>query len=331
MEEKNTNLVIYTTPQKDITIPVQIDRDTVWLSQKQMAELFQKNVPTINEHIKNVFKEGELSQNSVIRKFRITAADGKTYETNFYNLDVIISVGYRVKSQNGTRFRIWATSVLRDHILKGFTINQNRLKQNTELKLKELEAAVKLFKTTIDKKMLSQSEADGLLRVITDYANSWVLLQKYDESKLTLARGNKKGETFAFETVVEMIEQLKSNLVKKREASDLFGAQRGHALQSIVSSIAQSFGGQNLYGSIEEKAANILYLVIKDHPFSDGNKRIGSFLFIAFLAKNHYLNNKKGEKKINDNALVALALLVAESDPKDKEIIVALITNLLKE
>ncbi|OGH84189.1 MAG: hypothetical protein A2261_00165 [Candidatus Magasanikbacteria bacterium RIFOXYA2_FULL_44_8] len=331
MEDKNTNLVIYTTPQKDVTIPVQIDRDTVWLSQKQMAELFQKDRKTITEHIGNVFKEGELAKNSVCRNFQHTATDGKTYDVALYNLDVIISVGYRVKSQNGTRFRIWATSVLRDHILKGFTINQNRIKQNSELKLKELEAAIKLFKTAIDKKQLNQSESDGLLRVITDYANSWVLLQKYDEGKLKLVGGSKKGNVFAFETVVEMIEQLKNDLAKKREASELFGAQRGHALQSIVGSIAQSFGGKDLYGSVEEKAANFLYLLIKDHPFSDGNKRIGSFLFIAFLAKNRCLTNKKGERKINDNALVALALLVAESDPKEKEIMIALITNLLKD
>jgi prophage maintenance system killer protein len=236
-----------------------------------------------------------------------------------------------VNSIRGTRFRIWATSILRDHILKGFTINQKRLKENSELKLKELEATVKLFKTVIDKKQLGQSEADGLLRVITDYANAWVLLQKYDEGKLKISAGSKKGEVFGFDTVVAMIEQLKTNLMKKREASELFGAQRGHALHSIVGSIGQSFGGRDLYGSIEEKAANILYLVIKDHPFSDGNKRIGSFLFIAFLAKNHYLNNKKGEKKINDNTLVALALLVAESKPTDKEIMIKLITNLLNQ
>ena len=330
MEDKNTNLVIYTTPSKDITIPVQMDGDTVWLSQKQMAELFQKDVRTINEHIQNVFKEAELSQNSVIRKFRITANDGKKYDTILYNLDVIISVGYRVKSQNGTRFRIWATQTLRDHILRGYTINENRLKDAQNLKLKELEKAVVLLKRAANKQVLHAGEAKGLLKIITDYTDSWILLQRYDQGKLKLQRSKKSGD-LSYEEAMTYISALKDDLQKKKEASDLFGNERGSALQAILGNLAQSFGGKEFYPSLEEKAAHLLYFVIKDHPFTDGNKRIGSFLFVWFLARHNYLLDKKGEKKINDNTLVALALLVAESKPTEKETMIKLITNLLYE
>ncbi len=331
MEENNTNLVIYTTPTKDVTIPVQIEGDTVWLTQKQMAELFQKDIRTINEHIRNVYKEGELSQNSTIRKFRIVQTEGSREverEIEAYNLDVIISVGYRVKSQNGTRFRIWATSVLRDHILKGFTINQKRLKEAQNLKLAELEKAVSLLKRAAGNQLLGAGEARGLLKIITDYTDSWILLQQYDKGKLKLQRGHRNGD-ITYEHAVADIAALKNDLQKKKEASDLFGNERGESLRAIIGNLAQSFGGRALYPSLEEKSAHLLYFIIKDHPFTDGNKRIASLLFVWFLARNNYLLDKKGEKKINDNTLVALALLVAESKPAEKETMIKLITNLL--
>jgi len=328
--EENKNLILYSTSQKDIKIPVKLDKETVWLSQKQMSLLFNRDRKTITRHIQNIFKEDELAKNSVCSKYEHTAEDGKKYDITLYNLDVIISVGYRVKSKNGTKFRIWATSILREHILKGFTINQKRLKENQDIKLSELEKAIKLLKRVGDNKKLKSGEAKGLLKVITDYADSWLLLQKYDEHELKLQSSKTKHELFGYEETLKNISELKNNLAKKKQATEIFGKERGESLQAILGNLRQSFGGKELYPSIEIKAAHLLYFAIKDHPFVDGNKRIGSFLFIAFLAKNNFLLDKKGEKKINDNTLVALALLVAESKPKEKDTLIVLITNLLK-
>ncbi len=327
---KNNKIVIYKTPKGKEALDVKLEKETVWLSQKQMSLLFKKNKKTISEHIRNVFKEGELKENSVVRKFQITASDGKKYSVNHYNLDVIISVGYRVKSQRGVDFRIWATSVLRDHIVKGYTINQKRLKENENLKLGELERAIKLFKKAQNNKLLNESEAKGLLKIITDYANSWILLEKYDKGKLKKKKKKtKKGQIFDYEETKFVIEKFKKNLIRKKQASNIFGRERDDDFEAILGNIKQSFSGKELYPNIESKAAHLLYFVIKDHPFTDGNKRIASLLFILFLKRNGYLFNKKGEKKINDNTLVALALLIAQSDPKEKEVMIALITNLL--
>ena len=323
--------MIYKTGNGSTAINVQLQAETVWLTQKQMAELFAKDVRTINEHIKNLFKEGELSKDSTIRNFRIVQTEGNRQverDIDFYNLDVIISVGYRVKSLQGTQFRIWATKVLRDHIVQGFTVNQKRL---AETGLQEFEKTLALVRETIAKKELTGDEARGLLRVITDYANTWLLLQKYDEGKLAIEGVRKKVlYTLTYEDARVAISELKQDLMKKKEAGDLFGVEREH-LEGIIGNINQSFGGHALYPSVEEKAAHLLYFVIKDHPFGDGNKRIGSLLFIIFLARNGHLFTKRGERKINDMALVALALLVAESKPNQKEVIVKLTINFLKE
>jgi len=320
-------IIIYQPKTGGPRFEVELKEETVWLTQKQMTFLFAKNIKTINEHIKNIFKEGELNEKSVIRKSRITAADGKEYVTNFYNLDVIISVGYRVKSKQGTEFRIWATRVLKDHLIKGYTLNQKRLK---ETNLIDLEQAVALVKNALETKKLKGAEAKGLLEVITKYAQSWLLLQKYDEEKLSLPiKQGKPKYQLDYNDAIEAIIDLKNNLLAKKQTTNLFGQERGETLSGIIGNIYQSFGGKELYASIEAKAAHLLYFVIKDHPFSDGNKRIGSFLFIVFLSKNNYLLDKKGERKFNDNALVALALLIAESDPKQKEVLIKLIINFL--
>jgi len=323
-------IVIYKTKNGQARLDVNLKNETVWLSQKQMSSLFDKNIRTINEHIKNVFKEKELEENSVIRKFRITATDGKSYETNFYNLDVIISVGYRVKSKRGTEFRIWATRVLRDHLLKGFTVNEGRLK-NHQAKLSELESAIRLLQHAMNSKKLLKSEAEGLLKVIADYANSWILLQKYDEGKLAVPRKiSRLRRELDLAESRKAYAELKKNLMKSKRATDIFGQERGHAFEAIIGNLNQSFGGKKLYPNIEQKAAHLLYFVIKDHPFIDGNKRIASFLFILFLSQNNALLGKNGERKINDNTLVALALLVAESAPKEKDVMIALISNLIR-
>ncbi len=323
-------IVLYTADNGQTKLDVTLEEETVWLSQKQLAELFQKRVPTINVHIRNIFKERELERKSVIRKFLITASDGKTYETMFYNLDVIISVGYRVKSKRGTLFRQWALKVLRDHIVKGFTINEKRLKEQKEVRLKELEKAISLLQNTMYRQELTRGEAVGLLHVITDYARSWVLLEQYDQKALTLPeRGTRVAHPISYEEATRAIEKLREELRKKKEAGDVFGVERDKGLQSILGNLEQTFDGQHLYGTVEEKAAHLLYFVIKDHPFVDGNKRIGSLLFILYLSQNNRLHMSSGERRINDNALVALALLVAESKPQEKDIMIALIANLL--
>jgi prophage maintenance system killer protein len=327
-------VVIYKTKDGRAKLEVNLQEETVWLTQKQMSFMFGKDTRTINEHIKNIYKEKELGENSTIRKFRIVQKEGGREverEIDFYNLDVIISVGYRVKSKRGTEFRIWATNILRNHIIKGFTLNEKRLKEQKTSKLQELEKAIALLQGAIRNRELNKIEAEGLLKVITDYANSWILLQKYDEGKLAIP---KKASKFRWELNYEeakkAIAELKRNFIKNKNATEIFGQERGHGLDAILGNLNQFFGGKKLYPSVEEKAAHLLYFVIKDHPFVDGNKRSASFLFILFLSKNNSLLNKKGERKINDNALVALALLVAESNPKEKEVMVALIANLLQ-
>ncbi|OGL39146.1 MAG: hypothetical protein A3C43_04250 [Candidatus Schekmanbacteria bacterium RIFCSPHIGHO2_02_FULL_38_11] len=322
-------LVIYRSKDGQSSIYVHLFENTVWLNLDQMAVLFSRDKSVISRHIKNVFYEKELNKKSVVANFATTASDGKTYHVDYYNLDVIISIGYRVKSQRGVQFRIWATKILKDYLVKGYTLNQKRIAELKGKEFKEFEEAVFLIKKIIETKQLSSSESTGLLHVITDYANTWLLLQKYDEDKLEISRKTKSLFVFEYDEAVQAINELKHNLISKKEAGNLFGIERSDGLKSILGSISQTFGGEELYPSIEEKAAHLLYFIIKDHPFTDGNKRIGSFLFIVFLARNRYLFKKNGERKFNDNALVALALLIAESAPKHKDIMIKLIMNFL--
>ena len=328
IEEQNKGeIVIYKAKDGKASLEVKLEKNTVWLSQKQMAELFQKDVRTINEHTKNIFKEDELSEKSVIRKSRITASDGKQYEIQLYTLDVIISVGYRVKSKQGTQFRIWANQVLKDHLIKGYTLNQKRLPESN---LKELEETIKLIKSTLTTKELTNDESKGLLKVITDYANSWILLQKYDSNKLEEPKKKHKPKyELTYDKATKAITKLKADLKSKKEASDLFGNEKDSSFEGIIGNIYQTFGGEDLYPGIEDKASHLLYFTIKDHPFTDGNKRIGAFLFILFLSNNGYLFKASGERKINDNALVALVLLIAESNPKQKDVMIKLVMNFL--
>ncbi|MDO8505895.1 MAG: RhuM family protein [bacterium] len=323
-ELKKGEIIIY--KDKKAEIEVRLENETVWLTQAQMADLFQKDVRTISEHIRNVYSEGELKEPDTVYKSG-NSGIGLTKPTSYYNLDVIISVGYRVKSVQGTQFRIWATRILREHIVQGFTVNQKRLQ---ETGLQDFEKVLALVRDTIAKKELTGFEARGLLRVITDYSNTWLLLQKYDEGMLAVECVRKKIEyAITYADALAAIAELKKDLMAKKEAGDLFGVEREH-LAGIIGNINQSFGGQALYPSVEEKAAHLLYFVIKDHPFGDGNKRIGSLLFIIFLARNNHLFTKKGERKISDNALVALALLVAESRPNQKDTMIKLTVNFLK-
>ncbi len=333
MHSQTQEIVLYTGPKGAEKVEVRMDKDTVWLTQAQMSQLFNKDVRTINEHIKNVFKEQELGVSATIRKFRIVQKEGNRVverDVEFYNLDVIISVGYRVKSVEGTQFRIWATSVLRDHIMKGYTVNEARLKE-TAARAHELERVVRLIRGAMETRALKSGEARGLLTVITEYAHTWSLLQQYDDAQLKLQRTRTTNfKTIVYDEACIAIAELKRHILHKKEAGSLFGIEREHGLERVLGAIAQTFAGKPLYPSLEERAAHLLYFVIKDHPFSDGNKRIGAFMFIRFLEINAFGRDKKGERKINPNTLVALALLIAESKPAEKEIMVALVTNLLQ-
>ncbi|MFC0345741.1 virulence protein RhuM/Fic/DOC family protein [Epilithonimonas hispanica] len=318
------SIEIYTSTNGDTQIEVQFEKDTVWLSLNQISELFGRDKSVISRHFSNIFKEQELEKNSVVAKYATTAQDGKTYQVDYYNLDAILSVGYRVNSKQGTQFRIWASQRLKDYLLEGVSINKKRLN--------ELERIVNIIESTESAEVNQLSEAKGLLNILNNYTKSFILLNQFDSFSLEL---NHLEENITYEIDYQesiiAIEILKKELIKKQEASDLFGNQKDKTFEGILKSITQTFDNQYLYPSIEEQASNLLYFIIKNHPFSDGNKRIGAFIFIWFLEKNKHLLKKTGEKKINDNALTALALLIAQSNPSDKELMIKLICNLITD
>lgn len=331
MKAENKNeIVIY----KDIqgpTIVVKFEGDTVWLSQAQMAELFQRDQTVISRHISSIYKEKELneSETSLKQANMQKMHTGLNKPTTFYNLDVIISVGYRVKSQNGTRFRIWATTRLRDYLIKGYAINKERLVESKDAKVKELQSAVKLIQTAIQNNKLEGYEKE-VLNIITDYASTWTMLYQYDEQKLLPETETKKSVyALDYEKVNKSIERFRARLIKDKQASDLFGKEQGDKLKALLGNIEQTFSKKQLYKSFEEKAAHLLYFAIKDHPFADGNKRIGSLMFMLYLIENNRVYNKKGERIINDNALTAIALLIAESKPDQKEVMTKLVASLI--
>lgn len=324
---KEGGIIIYKDKRGEVELEVKIGKETIWLTQDQIALLFGTKRPAITKHLQNIFKVRELDKNSVSSILEHTASDGKTYKTQFYNLDAIISVGYRVSSSQATRFRIWATNVLREHLLKGYTINQKRLLEERD-NFEKLQKTIAFLQEKARAKTLKGQESE-ILDLLADYSKTLTLLEQYDKNSLKKAQAGKAKFVLKYETCQNIVTEVKKELVAKKEAGDIFGNERGGAFESVIKNLYQTFGGKELYANLETKAAHLLYLVIKDHPFSDGNKRLGSFLFVYFLDKNKYLYDAKGEKKINDNALTALALLVAESDPKEKDVMIALITNLL--
>ncbi|AGR77210.1 Fic family protein [Aliarcobacter butzleri 7h1h] len=326
--ELNNQIVIYEDINGDIKLDVSLENDTLWLSQKQLEVLFDRDKSVISRHIKNIFKENELDKNAVVAKNATTATDGKVYQVEYYNLDMIISLGYRVNSKRATSFRVWATKILKDYLINGYSINNKRLQQKG---LKELNETISLLKDTISKTQLELSEAKGLLDVIINYSRTWTLLQGYDEDSLKIDFISQKAKFILDIDEAKIgIEKLKNQLIKKGEATELFGREKAGEFEGILRNIYQTFGGVDLLESVEEKAANLLYYIIKGHPFNDGNKRIGAFIFILFLTKNNRLYKSNGELKINDNALVALSLMTAKSDPKQKETIINLIVNILQ-
>lgn len=331
MESKG-EVLIYESAENGLEIQVQLENDTLWLSQRLMAELFEKDSDTIGLHIKNIYAEGELEEQGTTELFSVVQTEGSrqvTRQVKFYNLDVIISVGYRVNSKRGTQFRIWATQRLKDYLVQGYALNEKRLKQLAQ-NMRELEQTVQLIRETGQSEALLAHEAKGLLDIITHYTQSFVLLNQFDSQELSVSAVN-ENITYEIEyaEAVSAITELKLQLIAHKEATELFGNQKDNSFQGILGNIVQTFDGEYLYRSIEEQAANLLYLTIKNHPFNDGNKRIGAFLFIWFLEKNKHRFKKSGELKINDNALVALALLVAQSNPADKELMIRLVINLI--
>ncbi|MGB3077351.1 MAG: virulence protein RhuM/Fic/DOC family protein [Chitinophagales bacterium] len=317
-------IVIYRTPDKKTEVEVRFGNDTVWLTQAQMAVLFRQTKQNISLHINNCFKEKELRKISVVKDSLTTAADGKKYKTKFYNLDVIISVGYRVKSIQGTQFRQWATQQLKNYLVQGYAINQKRLE--------ELGKLVQLIDQGGKSENLQLTEAKGLLEILSNYTKSFVLLNQYDSHSIKIGKLNENiSYEIQYDEAKTAIVELKKQLVEKKEATELFGNEKDESFLSSLQSIVQTFDGQYLYPSIEAQAAHLLYFVIKNHSFNDGNKRIGAFLFVWFLEKNKHRFKKYGELKINDNGLTAISLLVAQSKPEEKELMIQLIINLIAD
>ena len=305
-------------------VEVRLEGETVWLTQKQMAELFGKDLRTVNEHIGNVYQEGELDREGTIRKFRIVRQEGKRQvqrAVEHYNLDVIISVGYRVKSQRGVRFRQWATRVLREHLTQGYTLNEHRLAQQG---LSELEQAVELLGQTLTRQALVSDVGQEVVSLILGYARTWRLLLDYDEGGLGIPEGARPARgVLNFNEARRALDALAGELRERGEASELFARDRGEGLEAILGNLEQSMFGEPLYRTREERAAHLLYFVIKNHPFSDGNKRSGAFLFVL------YLRQEGMRLTLNEQGLTALTLLIAESDPKAKDLMVRLVMNLL--
>ena len=322
----DSQIQLYTSADGQVQLEISLDQDTVWLTQAQMCELFDKNKRTVSEHIRNIFKDGELEENTVVRKFRTTAADGKKYEVGHYNLDVAISVGYRVKSQRGVQFRQWATTTLKQHLVEGYTVNQRRLQERGI----EFEQALGLLSRTLLNQELIEPGGEAVVSVIADYARSWSLLQGYDEQSLSDKRSTQLDmQALDLEQVLSAIGQLKQELIAKGEATELFGQVRGDGLASAIATIEQGFGDELFYPNVASRAAHLLYFVIKNHPLADGNKRSGSFLFLWYLRLHQPLLAKPVEQLINDNTLVALALLVAESMPEQKELMIRLVEHFI--
>lgn len=318
-------IIIYEMPDGQAAIDVKLENDSVWLSLNQMANLFGRDKSVISRHISNLFREAELERNSVVAKNATTGNDGKVYLVEYFNLDVTISVGYRVKSMRGTQFRIWANSVLKNYLTKGYAINEKRLQEQSR-QLEELKQTVKLLGNVISTHELTSDEANGLLKVITDYTYALDILNQYDHQVLEI-ESTTLSEFYQI-TYPEAINAIKS-LRDKFGGSMLFGNEKDESFQSSLAAIYQTFNGQSLYPSVEEKAANLLYFVIKNHSFSDGNKRIAAFLFVWFLEKNRTLYRNDGLKRIADNALVALTLMIAESKPDEKEIMIKVVVSLI--
>ncbi|QOP43386.1 Fic/DOC family protein [Sulfurimonas sediminis] len=317
-----SDIVIY--EDGALALNATVENETVWLRQNEIAKLFNKDRTVVTRHINNILKDNEVDEKSNVQKMHIANSDKPV---KFYSLDIILAVGYRTNSFKAIKFRQWATKVLKSYLIKGYALNQKKLQQQ---KLQELKNTINLIKQSMSQKELSPNEAKGFVEIVSNYAKSWALLQGYDEQSLQeVAETKEQKFILDYDEAKEAIAELKRVLVAKGEATKLFGQEKADELKGNLLNIYQSFGGVELLPSVEQKAANLLYYIIKGHPFNDGNKRIGAYLFVLFLHKNDILYKINGEPKINDNALASLALLVATSAPEQKDIIIKLVMNML--
>ena len=310
--EKMNEIVLFETEDKTVCLSVPIEQETVWLTQGQMTGLFETSKQNISLHINNCFKEGELNKNSVIKDFLTTASDGKKYKTKYYNLDVIISVGYRVKSKRGVEFRKWANSVLRQYILRGYAVNNNRIAQLGEV--------IQIMKRT-----QNSFDSNQVLSVIERYSTALDLLDAYDHQNMSRPKGNAATYVLTYEECMDIIANMRFG-----DESDIFGKEKDGSFEGSIGNIYQSFAGQDLYPTLEEKAAHLLYFVTKNHSFLDGNKRIAATVFLYFLDRNGVLFID-GEKTIDDHTLVALTIMIAESKPDEMEMMITVIMNCMKK
>ena len=307
------------------SIEVRIEHESVWLSQEQMARLFERDRSVITKHLRNVFKDEELVEESVCAKFAQTAGDGKTYQTRFFNLDAILSVGYRVNSKRGVQFRQWASRILKDYLVRGYALDRQRLDHNA----RELEAALLLVRRTLSNAELAREAGSGLAEIVVRYTQTFLWLQRYDEGLLTDPRGHPGGALPPLDEAHAGIATLKADLMAKGQASALFGLERDDGLAALLGNLDQTAFGAPAYPTLESRAAHLLYFVVKNHPFADGNKRIGAFLFAGFLHRNDRLFGADGSPVVNDVGLAALSLLVAQSRPAEKDVLIRLIMNML--
>lgn len=309
--ENGKEIILFETKDKSIALPVMVENESVWLNRNQIAMLFERDIKTIGKHINNALKEELAEQNSVVAKFATTASDNKKYMVEHYNLDVIISVGYRVKSKRGVEFRRWANSVLKDYIIKGYAVNYNRMSQ-----LNEVIRVMKRVENSLDTRQV--------LTVIERYSQALELLDAYDHQNMTRPKGTREAYRLTYEECRKVIDSMKFG-----ENSSLFGNEKDDSFKGSIGAIYQSFGGEDLYPSLEEKAANLLYFITKNHSFSDGNKRIAATIFLYFLDKNGVLF-QNGNKLIDDHTLVALTIMIAESNPQEKEMMISVVMNCLQ-
>jgi len=311
-------VVLYQMGNGKVDLSVRLENETLWLNQSQMAELFDVNQPAVAKHIRNIFNIKELERERCSAKFALHLLDGRTFQTVYYNLDMIISVGYRINSIRGTQFRVWATQVLCEHILQGFTTNERRLQ--------ELRQSIRLVANVLERYDLTTDQAKAIIQVVTDYEKALDILDDYDHQRVRPVKGLPvQAQGISHDEAVKVIEQMRV----KFGGSDLFGREKDDSLRSSLGAIMQSFGDQDVYPSKEEKAAHLLYFLVKNHSFVDGNKRIAAALFLWFLEKNGLMFHEDGTRRIAENALVAITLMIAESKPAEKNTICQLVAHLI--
>jgi len=323
-------VVLYKEKGRNVRLEVQLENETVWLTLNKIAELFSTSKQAVSYHLTRIFKEGEIQRRATVKEILTVQKEGGREvkrQLEYYNLDGIISVGYRVNSKRATQFRIWATQVLKQHLIEGYTVNQKLLLENKR-KLDALQKAIKLIQHTKASHQLDYKEATGLLDVIENYSYALGLLDDYDRQKLKVSHTSAGGKfRLTYDKVIEAVGEMRA----KSDGSELFGREKDQSLKSSVAAIYQTFDGKELYPSAEEKAATLLYFIVKNHSFIDGNKRIAAAIFLWFMENNALLYKADGSKRLADNMLVALTLMIAESRPDEKETITTLVVNLINK